>query len=77
MTWAHHQDSKGIHYPPCAYRLAFPVLYCVTLCIWCFLHALLAQKAFLVFGTFTCSNHTDWSMYLLSMSTHRLLRVHK
>ena len=37
---------------PCAYRLALPVLYCVTFMVMCFLQPL--QNAFLVFGTFTC-----------------------
>jgi hypothetical protein len=36
---------------PCAYRLALPVLYCVTFMVMCFLQPL--QKAFLVLGTFT------------------------
>jgi len=38
---------------PCAYREAFPVLYWVTFMVMCFLQPL--QKAFFVFGTFTCS----------------------
>jgi hypothetical protein len=38
---------------PWAYREALPVLYWVTFIIICFLHPL--QKAFLVFGTFTCT----------------------
>ena len=37
---------------PCAYRLALPVLYCVTFMVMCFLQPL--QNAFLVLGTFTC-----------------------
>ena len=39
---------------PCAYSDALPVLYCVTLCTWCFLHSLPLQNARFVFGTFTC-----------------------
>ena len=39
---------------PCAYRLALPVLYCVTLCMVCFLQFLSLQKARLVLGTLTC-----------------------
>lgn len=40
---------------PCAYRLALPVLYWVTLCTVCFLQFLSLQNARLVFGTFTCA----------------------
>lgn len=58
-----HSQSAKQHTPqvlhvPWAYRLAFPVLYCVTLCIWCFPHSLPLQKARLVFGTFTCTTCT-------------------
>ena len=46
---------------PWAYSDALPVLYWVTLCMVCFWHSLPLQKAFLVFGTFTCSTaqHPD------------------
>ena len=57
-------DSDALHLQallaekctPCAYRLALPVLYWVTLCKVCFLQFLSLQKALLVFGTFTCAN---------------------
>jgi hypothetical protein len=39
---------------PCAYSDALPVLYCVTLCIWCLRHSLPLQNARLFFGMFTC-----------------------
>ena len=43
---------------PCAYSDALPVLYCVTLCIWCLRHALPRQNARLFFGMFTCKGGT-------------------
>ena len=48
------RQMYGIEFAPCAYKEALPVLYWVTLCIWCFLHSLPLQNALLVFGTFTC-----------------------
>jgi len=44
---------------PCAYRLALPVLYCVTLCAECFLHPL--QNVFLDLGTCSRSRASDAS----------------
>ena len=44
---------------PWAYSEALPVLYCVTLCIWWFLHFLPLQKAFFVLGTFTIPPRPD------------------
>jgi hypothetical protein len=56
---------------PCAYRLALPVLYWVTFMVMCFLHAL--QKAFLVFGTFTCGGRRHGGIgALLSAPTRTL-----
>jgi hypothetical protein len=43
---------------PCANNEALPVLYWVTLCIWCFWHCLPLQKARFCFGTFTCRCYT-------------------
>ena len=58
-SWHILSECSAIHSSwaaPCAYRLALPVLYCVTLCTVCFLQFLSLQKARLVFGTFTCAH---------------------
>jgi hypothetical protein len=55
-VWGAAPPGASAH-SPCAYRLALPVLYCVTFMVMCFLHPL--QNAFLVLGMFTCAHSHD------------------
>lgn len=54
-TWPPYPDClRSYRRFPWAYRESLPFLYCVTLCMVCFLHSFPLQKNFLTFGMFTC-----------------------